>query len=393
MARKFALYLKGEHEVRNNIEEIREYFDYGKIVEYFYDGSLLQWLKDRDYPDAANKLKCLKGDELDFKTKLCHIFNIDENKIEKDNAIEDTEIINKRNMVKQYTVDEAILNDIEKVVTNQNELQILLERKEPTIYLLTGEYVIPLEVEDVAYIGIGEVTAVIESAEIIDFSKRNILFKNISFNDEYMELCKNMYSEKVKNIFSDEVIAELCSIIINGRLEDGTEIWQKEGKCYDKDFVAFEYTCWDESYTRGKCRWLSEPFWFMIREYNERTIGMCYNPNILDSSQYIVFTTKRIYIQDERGNWHYCRYDKINNVKLRSNVVSIEQEDGSKWKLPDSSLWTKKLGGNCLRLFLLLMGRLVGKSKYVFLENEKKMLELIKLESLEGEGVFDYLKK
>ena len=34
MARKFALYLKDGHEVRNNIEEIREYFDYGKMVEY-----------------------------------------------------------------------------------------------------------------------------------------------------------------------------------------------------------------------------------------------------------------------------------------------------------------------------------------------------------------------
>ena len=53
MARKFALYLKDGHEVRNNIEEIAEYFDYGKMVEYFHDGSLLQWLEDRRYEKEA----------------------------------------------------------------------------------------------------------------------------------------------------------------------------------------------------------------------------------------------------------------------------------------------------------------------------------------------------
>ena len=51
MARKvkFALILKDGYEVRNNIEEIKEHFDYNKIVDYFIDGQLSRWLEDRHY--------------------------------------------------------------------------------------------------------------------------------------------------------------------------------------------------------------------------------------------------------------------------------------------------------------------------------------------------------
>ena len=71
MARKFALYLKDGHEVRNNIEEIAEYFDYGKMVEYFHDGSLLQWLEDCRYEKEAIELSTLKANTSEFKENLC----------------------------------------------------------------------------------------------------------------------------------------------------------------------------------------------------------------------------------------------------------------------------------------------------------------------------------
>ena len=76
MARKFALYLKDGHEVRNNIEEITEYFDYSKIVEYFHDGSLQQWLADRHYEAESIALSTLDANTADFKKKLCYIFHV-----------------------------------------------------------------------------------------------------------------------------------------------------------------------------------------------------------------------------------------------------------------------------------------------------------------------------
>ena len=42
MARKvkFALILKDGYEARNNIDEIRKYWDYNRIIHYFMDGRL-----------------------------------------------------------------------------------------------------------------------------------------------------------------------------------------------------------------------------------------------------------------------------------------------------------------------------------------------------------------
>lgn len=96
MARKFALYLKDGHEVRNNIEEITEYFDYGRIVEYFHDGSLLQWLEDRHYEKEAVDLSYLKSNAKDFKEKLCYIFHIDSKKIDSEAVAEDAESVRKK---------------------------------------------------------------------------------------------------------------------------------------------------------------------------------------------------------------------------------------------------------------------------------------------------------
>jgi len=76
MARKvkFALILKDGYEVRNNIEEIKEHFDYNKIVDYFIDGQLSRWLEDRHYYEEKEKLDNLDVNELNFRDRICSIF-------------------------------------------------------------------------------------------------------------------------------------------------------------------------------------------------------------------------------------------------------------------------------------------------------------------------------
>ena len=105
MARKFALYLKDGQEVRNNIEEITEYFDYGRIVEYFHDGSLLQWLEDRRYEKEAIALSYLETDAKDFKEKLCYIFHIDSKKIDTEAVAEDAETVRKKALITQRSLE------------------------------------------------------------------------------------------------------------------------------------------------------------------------------------------------------------------------------------------------------------------------------------------------
>ena len=116
MARKFALYLKDGQEVRNNIEEITEYFDYGRIVEYLHDGSLLQWLEDRHYEKEAIALIRLEADAKDFRDKLCYIFHIDSKEIDAGAEVGDAEIVRKKSLITQYTNDEKILADMDSIV-------------------------------------------------------------------------------------------------------------------------------------------------------------------------------------------------------------------------------------------------------------------------------------
>ena len=78
MARKvkFSLELKDGYEARNNIEEIKKYFDYNKILDYFIDGRLSIWLEDRRYYEEKEKLDDLDVNELNFRDKICAIFGV-----------------------------------------------------------------------------------------------------------------------------------------------------------------------------------------------------------------------------------------------------------------------------------------------------------------------------
>ncbi len=73
---KFALELKDGYEARNNIEEIKEHFDYNKILDYFIDGQLSRWLEDRHYSEEKARLDDLDVNEINFKDNLCSIFGV-----------------------------------------------------------------------------------------------------------------------------------------------------------------------------------------------------------------------------------------------------------------------------------------------------------------------------
>ena len=58
VAINFPLILKNNVKVRS-IEELRENFDIEKIMEYYCNGKLLQWLERRYYDEIAEKIKAL----------------------------------------------------------------------------------------------------------------------------------------------------------------------------------------------------------------------------------------------------------------------------------------------------------------------------------------------
>lgn len=184
---KFALKMRDDYECRD-LENLREYFDLEKAIAYFQDGRLITWMKHRGFYDIADELEEMSAEAVDFPQKLCSLLEVEYTGEAVD--AEDIAFYNERlKEIKQYTNDEKILSNAGCVAINQEELGELLEEDVKVIYLLDGEYSIPIKRKNHKYIGIGNVTAKIRSKEPVDFAKLEIEFENISFDSEYESLC------------------------------------------------------------------------------------------------------------------------------------------------------------------------------------------------------------
>ena len=111
--------------------------------------------------------------------------------------------------VKKYTSDTKILNQIENVVIGQNGLDNILSRHKNgslTIYLTQGVYNIPLDKQNLTLVGLGKVTAQINSAVVVDFEKKKIFFQNITFDDSYKEILRlqKLIDEGIINLRAKE---------------------------------------------------------------------------------------------------------------------------------------------------------------------------------------------
>ena len=538
MARKVkpSLEMKNGYQVRNNIDEIRENFDYSKIVEYFRNGRLQRWLRDRYYEKEADKLDQIHYNDKKFKEKICAVFKVDSSKVDDDEQVLDEEIQKKLEYVKQYTVDDEVLSKIDSVATNQDELMKFIIQGKREIFLCGGTFDIPIEVENIKYIGIGDVEGNIKSDREVNFAKGNVEFVNIRLNDEYLKLCEEKRKDKqnknggiiditdmaetmyvnamkiknkdslkyltllkesikygssrsmlemgnyyektdktmalnwfkeaaeagettglikmgniywhdnklskakecfatavnredpygmywlgkyIKNVEGDketarfwfkkakdmgvveaskevfassEVLAELLGIIIHGREKHGKVLWAKEG--VDDNQINIPYGIIIKRLGTADLKnvqnsWIKNE----IIGKNLDIIGYIYKPNFWDKSEYIIFTNRAIYTQNEKGDGGVVRYDEIEDVEiLQDSTMIIPCGSKNKYEVPSVyKKWMKKLGKYSLRLFLLLAAKLEGDCKYKFTESEIAKLSMINIEELGGRCILDYL--
>ena len=398
MARKFALYLKDGHEVRNNIEEIAEYFDYGKMVEYFHDGSLLQWLEDRRYEKEAIALSALKANKSDFKEKLCYIFKVDSKTIADNTAIEDVTLIKKRDLIKQYTNDENILGNIDKVAIDNNELLDLINTGIKEIYLCGNTFTIPDTAENVRFVGVNKPYLVVRRYNIENKSQNNVEFDNVCILDENGNAVQNSVSASVENEKNIEkvwnnVAAELLGVLIHGKLKSGEDIFSREGKA--KEARRITYQAWpDDILTKDidmgdVASGLREDLY----QHNKSIIGAVIEFCSRASNQYLIIADKAFYVQQSDCVWKTIRYEKIDKVQVYNNTeLVIAQYNKQWWHLPFAQMWKLKMGLNNFRLFLKKKKKILGGCKYKFNKEELKKLRKVKLESLDGACILDYLE-
>ena len=117
---KFPLEMKNGAKARN-IEELRENFDLKKIVNYFLDGRLLNWLNDRSYETEAHKISEVDVKSVDLFKKLCEIFEVEFK--ENDLNIENLKCKNDQ----MEEINEAIIKNESSILYNKEDFEQELE--------------------------------------------------------------------------------------------------------------------------------------------------------------------------------------------------------------------------------------------------------------------------
>lgn len=187
---KFPLEMANGVQVRS-LDELQENFDLEKIIGYYMNGKLLVWLKDRYYDDKAEEILALDRSDKDFKKKICNVFGIKCTDSKNIDIIRLEERSKRIFELKKYTDDKNVIDNVDKVAFTQEEMDSLLYENVNTVYLCGKQFVIPLNKENVTYVGINNPIVIIKSSTVVDFLKKNILLNGVSYNEEYMSVLEN----------------------------------------------------------------------------------------------------------------------------------------------------------------------------------------------------------
>ena len=195
---KFPLEMKDGYKVRT-MEELHTHSDVESIIEYFFNGKLRNWLKDRHYEEEVNAIDELEISNDNLIERIYSILHlkkeIDDNVTEVEKIIRHQDI---KSQIKQYTDDEEILNNIDCVATSQEELESILKEKSTIVYLLGEKFMLFDNMKDIIIKGINNPEIIVNSKEVIDFKERQVYFENCHFDLEYESLIeKNAWKKKI----------------------------------------------------------------------------------------------------------------------------------------------------------------------------------------------------
>ena len=385
MARKvkFPLELKDGYMARSNIEEVRTHFDLEKIIAQFHNGRLKIWLEDHYLPEMAAQVAALDGDAPDLAAQLCAILGVEGVTADAVDSYAIRERERKLQKLRQCTSNERYLNMVEYAAFDQKDLDDVLKNNPTEILLCGGEFHIPLVAKQRTYYGIGKAVAVIDSDEIVAFEELGITFVDVDFDETYEQVRKKVID--IPKLMTPEVLAELCSVLILGNLKDGRRVLEhcnpfwKDGFTYQvHPYVSIPDTGIREGIAKGQ----------------ETIIGYGKASNSFLSTKIIVFTDKSLYVADYNEPLVHVHYEDITRVLFASNSMdSVFQIDtwGATYQIKDARRWDECIGFFGVRLFLLVMARIFGSSKYEFTESELYMLSQIRLDSLNDQYITELL--
>lgn len=252
---KFPLKMKNGSKV-HTMEELKENFDGEKVVSYYLNGKLENWLRDRNYTKELNEVANLDKNQTNLAESLFTIFGIrlsDNVNIEINKILKNQELEKK---IRQYTDEEEILNNLDLVVLNQKELTELLQRKEERIYLLGDKFTVPSNISNVVIYGINKAKIHVNTKSLIDFDKNNVKFVKCEFDEEYSKLVEEKRLEEEnknkKRVIEYKVSSTFDYLLSNNDREKSKEMYLQT----QKNLGDFEF---DIDYcTKEICKALEE---------------------------------------------------------------------------------------------------------------------------------------
>lgn|GEM_PF-3851377 len=206
MAKKmrFPLVFKNGVEIRS-IDDLKDNFSIEDILNYYLDGRLSIWLRDRYKEDIADIIDSLDQNDEELVHKICDLFEVEhvDVKIDINELKEEKERLEK---LKQYTEDSDILSHIREVVFDDDELFDKLNEGLKTVYLCGDSFNIPLYQEGVTYIGVNNPVVCIPTAFVVDFDELGISFKKTRFDENYQALLDATKKHEYRPLFSSQEI-------------------------------------------------------------------------------------------------------------------------------------------------------------------------------------------
>ncbi len=197
MAKKirFPLEMDNGVEVRS-MEELRNNFSLGRVLEYIQNGKLVTWLRDRYENNIADAIAELDKTDSELPKKVSAIFDVPYDEKTEDDLKQAAERAERIKHLKEFTDEKQFVDKIDKVAFDQDELYDLLDEEVNEIYLCGDRFAIPLSVQDVSYKGINNPVVVIDSKTEVDWLAKGITLEAVRYDEKYQAVVDSANATK-----------------------------------------------------------------------------------------------------------------------------------------------------------------------------------------------------
>lgn len=187
---KFPLFMKDDIPVRT-LEDFQENFDMSKMLEYYLNGKLVEWLRIRYYDELSDAVAALDRNDADLSKKLCDILDVTYS--ETDIAVSSVQDkLDKQKKIREITGNKEVVENYNSVAFNQKDFESLLnDRNTAVIYLYGENFKVPFVDRAVTIKGLNK--------PLLDLmGKYRPFFIEAGYNFENVNFVKQSFIEEYK---------------------------------------------------------------------------------------------------------------------------------------------------------------------------------------------------